>query len=539
MFKRIIISLVAVTISIQTWGQSDRYTNIHETIGHTVQLYNIEKLYDMHQPFIYRMNDKGKLVKDKELQTYTQLHNNYLKVVGIEMIKKKSYWILDYQGSILYLLLEDIDYCENIKSVSFWEKKYQSYSQKYSHYISSKASKDKLISYQPIIWGGFEMPQNLKETPTFEFRAGDSPTMKISPSKINFENGFLTGGEYSQIKKDIEERIRLEILEQERKDSIADLNHIIQLRIARKPITYEYFEQNGIFEDAPKFKHLYLDIIGYSEPSKYTTYSIEKAWDYYLTIFDFNPIKNTLCGYCKGVEVELPRAALAESLSPEDEQYLIRRWKKMKGVEVRRKVAYEHDKAFFASSKHLEKVMHLKPDNKPFSKNEIIGRRYIVKKEYYSFQFNPLRVIATNEALTNNISRKEIFTCVDIVHKDNTLSTGYDIVIFENPKYGYCYLESYYYIDSYLDEYEKVINNNQKRKEWEKRMIEKYGEVNGKTIIQGKVRVGFTAEMCRDSWGKPSDINRTTTAYGAHEQWVYGYGCYLYFEDGILTTIQN
>jgi len=33
-------------------------------------------------------------------------------------------------------------------------------------------------------------------------------------------------------------------------------------------------------------------------------------------------------------------------------------------------------------------------------------------------------------------------------------------------------------------------------------------------------------------------INRTTGSYGTHEQWVYG-GSYLYFQNGVLTTIQN
>lgn len=49
----------------------------------------------------------------------------------------------------------------------------------------------------------------------------------------------------------------------------------------------------------------------------------------------------------------------------------------------------------------------------------------------------------------------------------------------------------------------------------------------------------MTKEMCRESWGEPEDINKTTSSYGTHEQWVYGYGSYLYFENGKLTTIQN
>jgi len=39
--------------------------------------------------------------------------------------------------------------------------------------------------------------------------------------------------------------------------------------------------------------------------------------------------------------------------------------------------------------------------------------------------------------------------------------------------------------------------------------------------------------------GKSIKINRTTTVYGVSEQWVYDNYNYLYFEDGILTAIQN
>jgi len=53
------------------------------------------------------------------------------------------------------------------------------------------------------------------------------------------------------------------------------------------------------------------------------------------------------------------------------------------------------------------------------------------------------------------------------------------------------------------------------------------------------VKVGMTQQEClNSSWGEPEKVNKTTTAYGTKEQWVYD-GNYLYFEDGILTTIQN
>lgn len=53
--------------------------------------------------------------------------------------------------------------------------------------------------------------------------------------------------------------------------------------------------------------------------------------------------------------------------------------------------------------------------------------------------------------------------------------------------------------------------------------------------------IGMSPEQVtkETSWGKPNHINRTTAAYGVHEQWVYGGGNYLYFKNGRLTAIQN
>ncbi|MCW2119866.1 hypothetical protein [Flavobacterium sp. 7A] len=70
-------------------------------------------------------------------------------------------------------------------------------------------------------------------------------------------------------------------------------------------------------------------------------------------------------------------------------------------------------------------------------------------------------------------------------------------------------------------------------------IINKYGKENGEAILNHKVKIGWTKSMCIASWGKPYDINRTTNAYGTQEQYVYSLKKYLYFENGILTGIQD
>lgn len=75
--------------------------------------------------------------------------------------------------------------------------------------------------------------------------------------------------------------------------------------------------------------------------------------------------------------------------------------------------------------------------------------------------------------------------------------------------------------------------------EYKASLVKKYGKTNAETILSGKVKIGFTKQMCEEAWGSPIDINRTVTIYGTTEQWVYGLSCYLYFEGNKLTGIQN
>lgn len=57
---------------------------------------------------------------------------------------------------------------------------------------------------------------------------------------------------------------------------------------------------------------------------------------------------------------------------------------------------------------------------------------------------------------------------------------------------------------------------------------------------RGGVKIGMTREQALASnWGKPSKVNKTIHSNGTHEQWVYGGHNYLYFENGILASIQN
>jgi hypothetical protein len=71
------------------------------------------------------------------------------------------------------------------------------------------------------------------------------------------------------------------------------------------------------------------------------------------------------------------------------------------------------------------------------------------------------------------------------------------------------------------------------------RSVYDWGSRAWTAIEYGKVFIGMTAAQAKMSWGEPSDVNRTIVQGLVNEQWVYGDEDYLYFDNGILTGIQN
>lgn len=58
-------------------------------------------------------------------------------------------------------------------------------------------------------------------------------------------------------------------------------------------------------------------------------------------------------------------------------------------------------------------------------------------------------------------------------------------------------------------------------------------------IADGRIDLGMTKRMVQFALGYPSDINRTVTNWGTEEQWVYGWSKLVYFENGVVTAIQD
>ena len=168
------------------------------------------------------------------------------------------------------------------------------------------------------------------------------------------------------------------------------------------------------------------------------------------------------------------------------------------------------------------------------------------------------------DTVTRNIPLETIWKCVGIQVKPFNYESAEGrgrcpiVLIFDNPIFGkhYCYLENShgernfgdyktssmpyvcgrFQLKSYYDRIKAEDSAAlAKRKSM---LIKKYGSNKAKLILDGYVEIGMTKEMCKESWGEPIQINKSTGSWGTHEQWVYG-SSYLYFENGKLTSIQN
>lgn len=123
-----------------------------------------------------------------------------------------------------------------------------------------------------------------------------------------------------------------------------------------------------------------------------------------------------------------------------------------------------------------------------------------------------------------------IFTAEDRIFRSRfLLESEYDSIIAEKKRSAE---------EKQRIEEERLRIEEQARLERNKQIIKKYGNKYGKLICEGKVCLNMTKDMCIEAWGEPCYINSTIVKRLVHEQWVY-WGSYLYFDNGVLTGIQN
>ena len=165
-------------------------------------------------------------------------------------------------------------------------------------------------------------------------------------------------------------------------------------------------------------------------------------------------------------------------------------------------------------------------------------------------QINERDVIKTSKITMNASMRHKPSPGNNVICKIEK-GESVDILSIENDYYKIRYKDQIGYInnlfiyDLVLDELAKEIKNqkpNKYKSSKYKNLSKKYGSIIARRIVRREIWIGMTDEMARISIGIPKDINRTQYAWGVDEQWVYGASSrtrYLYFENGILTVIQD
>lgn len=171
-------------------------------------------------------------------------------------------------------------------------------------------------------------------------------------------------------------------------------------------------------------------------------------------------------------------------------------------------------------------------------------------------------LIDVNTGAAVDIKYGDIWTCSDISFvdsKDSYYLKGF-YFLKNGEKEVKIELGSDLISDNFILEKELKIQELEKQKKEEEKILEeqeqekikqqanikfkndciaKWGQKMGGYIADSKVVLGMNKEMCTASWGNPIDINRTIISGLTSEQWVYGWGTYLYFDNGILTAIQD
>jgi|SRR5690554_2826740 len=85
----------------------------------------------------------------------------------------------------------------------------------------------------------------------------------------------------------------------------------------------------------------------------------------------------------------------------------------------------------------------------------------------------------------------------------------------------------------------KEENERNEKVKHQEECVSKFGKTNGELIAQGKVKVGMTKEMCKVAWGTPYWTDKITTEHTVREDWYYGYGLSLHFENDKLKIINE
>ena len=204
--------------------------------------------------------------------------------------------------------------------------------------------------------------------------------------------------------------------------------------------------------------------------------------------------------------------------------------------------------------------------------NSIINRRYDsalrwldkVPQDYsgkYTNQVIELRNLIveqeTNDLLVD-INKKDFESIKDNYYFSTSDGDGYAIWMYGSflgtaewaasfkgvssaETYGSTLGSALEYLENVPDDYSGRFSDEieTEREKYKKLVMIENRKVERENKLLSIPEIGMTDyEVVETSWGKPEKINKTETAFGINEQWVYDKG-YLYFEDHYLMSIQS
>lgn len=332
--KKLIFLLCSLFVALSGYAENyDRFSYIEQTVGKKIVLYDASILYTTYGAYLYT-EQKGKIKPVRDALQYTVVLSNdkVLDVVEITTIKRKNYLKITGDDGTFFLLLDpQINYCEHIRSYSFWEDILSWFRRDYQYIRESKLNPaihpDK--QYKAIKWMEFVMPDRMTSDVIFMFTEESiDPTNLQNPEThsralpadeiFNSSSKFFNQNTY-----DLDIRVHLQFVERERLDSIADTRPIV----ARILSTYSGLKEFNKNRLAIEFKEGYLI-------SLYEAYTTE--WE---TIFK---------GYFAGTEMSFASTDLRFN-NPSDAEYLKRR--KSEGALNRKEVAKAND------AQYIDKVL--------------------------------------------------------------------------------------------------------------------------------------------------------------------------------------
>lgn len=244
----------------------------------------------------------------------------------------------------------------------------------------------------------------------------------------------------------------------------------------------------------------------------YTKSSLTNKSNVYKCCDSYNSKYDELTGkYFTVLEIiKHPKAAESEYL------YAKKFYLKLQEKEKKDIVYYEYDSQFEHSFPFIVVGYFTK------LKQSEVGKEYIVRGKNW-LSSGPMTDMKTGNPVSNFEAGGK-WKCVDVTIEEKYYSLS---LVLENEK----------------GEQIPLSIDNSKRTNWvfefgqAELYKKKFGNDDWQRILDGKVKIGMTKEMCELSWGKPKSINETITSGKKSEQWVYSDN-YLYFDNGILTAMQ-